>query len=67
MAQDQQDRLAFTIPEACQALSISRTHFYQLAKTGQAPAVTKLGSRSIILRTSLDAWLSAHTQSALGV
>lgn len=43
------DRLTYTIPEAAQALGISRSLAYELARRGELPGVLRLGSRRLVV------------------
>ena len=47
---------ASTIPDFCADHSISRTHFYELAKQGKAPRLIKLGRRTLISAESAAEW-----------
>jgi excisionase family DNA binding protein len=46
-----------TVKEFCDQFRISKSHFYKLLKQGAAPAITKLGSRTIILSGDIQAWV----------
>jgi excisionase family DNA binding protein len=45
-------KLAYQIPEACEAAGVCRSKLYQLIKSGQLP-VRKLGKRTLILASDL--------------
>ena len=45
-------KLAYQIPEACDAAVVCRSKLYQLIKSGQLP-VRKLGKRTLILASDL--------------
>jgi excisionase family DNA binding protein len=47
-------KLAYQIPEACEAAGVCRSKLYQLIKSGQLP-VRKLGKRTLILASDLKA------------
>jgi predicted DNA-binding transcriptional regulator AlpA len=49
-------RSAFSIPEFCAAHSISRALFYLLLREGRAPAVMKVGRRTLISIEAAAAW-----------
>ena len=51
------DRGALTVLEACEFLGrIGVTKFYELVASGELP-VTKIGSRTVVLITDLEAYL----------
>lgn len=50
------DRLAYTVPEVLEAVGISRTKLYEVIGAGDLRA-RKLGTRTVILKVDLDAWL----------
>jgi predicted DNA-binding transcriptional regulator AlpA len=47
---------AFSIPQFCSAHSISRALFYLLLKDGRAPAVMKIGRRTLVSVEAAAAW-----------
>ena len=51
-----QERLCLSVPEAAKILGISRGLAYELARSGQLPAV-RLGRRLLISRTALERML----------
>ena len=52
------DRGALTVLEACEFLGkIGVTKFYELVASGKLP-ITKIGSRSVVLITDLEAFLA---------
>ena len=55
------DREAFSIPEWCAAVGISRALFYKLPPD-ELPKVTKLGNRSLITRRANEDWQARVTQ-----
>jgi excisionase family DNA binding protein len=48
--------VSLSIPEAVKASGIGRTTLFDLIKTGRLPA-KKLGARTIILRSDLEAFV----------
>ncbi len=50
--------LALTLREACEALRVGRTKFYELLAAGDIKAVA-LGGKTLIPRASLEAYLAA--------
>jgi predicted DNA-binding transcriptional regulator AlpA len=50
------DVLALSIPEFCRRHGISRAHFYNLSKTGDAPAVMRVGRRTLISVEAAAEW-----------
>jgi len=50
------DSQAYSIPQFCSAHSISRALFYLLLKDGRAPAVMKVGRRTLISAEAAAAW-----------
>ena len=65
------EMLAFSIPEFCRRHGISRAHFYNLSKSGDAPVVMRVGRRTLISAEAAAVWrrrmeeasreVSAHT------
>lgn len=47
---------AFSIAEFCNLHSISRALFYKLRKEGKAPAIMRVGRRSLISSESASEW-----------
>ena len=56
-------RLAYSIPEACRSLSISRSKLYELVKAGRLPLV-KIGTRTVIRHEALVAFLDGLDKAA---
>lgn len=56
-------KLAYSIPEAAAALSISRSALYELIRAGSIPR-TKIGTRSVIRHAALEAFLDAMDKAA---
>jgi hypothetical protein len=56
-------REAYSIPEWCTSIGISRAFFYKLP-TDERPVVVKLGRRSIITRRASEAWQERMTRRA---
>ena len=52
------ERLAFTVSEACQALRIGRTTFYQLLANGDLRAVA-LGRKTLVSRDALENFMAS--------
>jgi len=50
------DTLAFSIPEFCRRHGISRAHFYNLSKSGNGPAVMRVGRRTLISAEAAAEW-----------
>ena len=50
------DMLAFSISEFCRRHGISRAHFYNLSKSGDAPAVMRVGRRTLVSAEAAAAW-----------
>jgi excisionase family DNA binding protein len=49
--------LAYTLREACEAIRVGRTKFYELLAAGDIKAVA-LGGKTLIPRASLEAYLA---------
>ncbi|MEM6898805.1 MAG: helix-turn-helix domain-containing protein [Pseudomonadota bacterium] len=56
MQKDTLPKLAFTIPEACQAIGISRSKIYELIGHGRIEA-RKIGSRTVIPAKDLEKFI----------
>jgi excisionase family DNA binding protein len=52
-------KLAYSVPEFCEATSIGRSLVYEEIARGRLRA-TKVGSRTVILREDGIAWLHSH-------
>ena len=50
------DRVAFTVPEFCDAFRISRAHLYNLIGRGEGPVFFKAGRRTLISREAGAQW-----------
>ena len=50
------EMLAFSIPEFCRRHGISRAHFYNLWKSGDAPTVMRVGRRTLISTEAATEW-----------
>lgn len=46
----------YSVSEFCCAHGIARSHFYALLKEGRAPAIIKLGRRTLISTEAAAAW-----------
>ena len=53
-------RLAFSIPEFCEAHGISEGFFYKLKKQGEGPREMKVGARTLITFESAAEWRRAR-------
>jgi excisionase family DNA binding protein len=60
---EEPERLAVTVEEAAEMLSISRAHCYTLVRAGEIPA-RRLGRRWIVPLVGLRAWAAEQTQAA---
>ena len=58
------EMLAFSIPEFCRRHGISRAHFYNLSKSGDAPAVMRVGRRTLISAEAAAAWRRRMEEAA---
>lgn len=54
----QDGTLAYPIDAGCDAIGVGRSKFYQLANAGAFP-IRKIGKRSVVLKTDLEAFLNA--------
>ena len=50
------ETLAFSIAEFCRRHGISRAHFYNLWKNGAAPAVMRVGRRTLVSAEAAAEW-----------
>ena len=50
------DTLAFSIPEFCRRHGISRAHFYNLSRSGDGPALMRVGRRTLISAEAAAEW-----------
>ena len=50
------DPLAFSIAEFCRRHGISRAHFYNLSKSGQGPALMRVGRRTLVSAEAAAEW-----------
>lgn len=48
--------LAFSIPDFCRSHGISRAHFYNLSKSGDAPTIMRVGRRTLISAEAAAEW-----------
>ena len=58
------DMLAFSIPEFCRRHGISRAHFYNLSKNGDAPVVMRVGRRTLVSAEAAAAWRRRMEEAA---
>jgi len=50
------EKQTYTIPEFCDAYSISRSKFYELLKAGFGPRIMKVGRRTLISVEAAEEW-----------
>jgi excisionase family DNA binding protein len=62
---ENRERLCFSVPEAARMLGISRGLAYELARSGQLPAL-RLGKRLLVPKVALERLLSEASSSAGG-
>lgn len=55
---------ALSIAQFCQAYGISRASFYNLKKSGNAPAILKVGRRPLITTNAAATWEAAMTAAS---
>ena len=56
------ERLTYSIPEACVLLGISRNLGYELAKRGELPGLIRLGSkRRVVSKLAINRLLQGDT------
>ena len=55
------ERLLLTVPEAAEALGISRSHAYQLLASGQLPCI-RLGRAARIPKAWLEKWVAEQCE-----
>lgn len=59
MAHTQPDTLALSITQFCEAMGISKSHFYALQKAGEAPKVVRVGRRRVVIpRAEAERWIN---------
>ena len=58
------EMLAFSIPEFCRRHGISRAHFYNLSKSGDAPVVMRVGRRTLISAEAAAVWRHRMEEAA---
>ena len=63
MHMDTTSRLAYGIRQACEATGLGRSKLYQEISEGRLP-VFKVGSRTLIAASDLEAWLNAYRNHA---
>lgn len=54
------ERLTWSVAAFCRAAGISKNLFYALARQGEAPPLTRIGKRTLILQETGRAWLKAR-------
>lgn len=52
--------VALSLPDVLRQAAISRSTWYHLMQTGEAPLPGKIGKRSIWKKSEIDAWLEAR-------
>ncbi len=57
-------KLAFTVPEFCAALKVSRGTFYALDAAGKGPATFKAGRRRLISTEAARAWVTQRERES---
>lgn len=55
---------ALSIAQFCQAYGISRASFYNLKKSGNAPAILNVGRRPLITNAAAESWEAAMTTTS---
>jgi len=56
------EKRAYSIPEFCEAYSISRAKVYLTWAEGVGPTRTKIGARVVILVTDAEQWIAGHRE-----
>lgn len=59
-------KLAFTIPEFCAAVKVSRGTFYALDAEGRAPSTFNAGRRRLISVDAARAWVAERERESAG-
>ncbi len=54
--QESYAKKTYTIPEFCDAYSISRSKFYEILKAGFGPRIMKVGRRTLISVEAAEKW-----------
>ena len=54
--QESYAKKTYTIPEFCDAYSISRSKFYEILKAGFGPRIMKVGRRTLISVKAAEKW-----------
>ena len=57
---EQEGRLAYSVPDACDQLSIGRSTFYELVQRGELRTF-KIGSKTLVSRTELVRLVAVKT------
>lgn len=58
------EQLVFTIYEFCNLHKVSKTTFYEMLKTGDAPRVMKVGNKTLISAEAAADWRRKMEQPA---
>lgn len=56
--------MLLTIPEACAAIRVGRTKFYQLLNSGEIKAV-KIGKKTLVPQAAIFQWIDGLDQHLL--
>ncbi|WP_118856093.1 helix-turn-helix domain-containing protein [Sphingomonas mesophila] len=56
-------KLTVTVKEACEALSISKTTFYDMLRKGVPLACVFVGRRRLVTTDSLKAWIASNVDA----
>jgi hypothetical protein len=59
-------RLAFNIPEFCEAFRISEDFYFKLKRQRQGPREMKVGKRTLISLAAADAWRIERERATAG-
>ncbi len=57
------DKELYSVKEFCEKYGISRSKFYTLLKEGKTPQIVKIGTRTLIVASSVPDWLNGFTLS----
>jgi hypothetical protein len=60
------ERRAYSIPQFCDAFSISVETYFKLARKGEGPRTFKIGSRTLISAQAAEQWLAEREREAAG-
>lgn len=51
------EKILYNVLEACQVMGVSKATFYKLSKTGNAPKILKVGTRSLVAKDDIEEWV----------